>query len=67
MVLEILVGNHACNPHLGRSFLQNKYLTNPMVTPEDRVTKAAGALARALDNQMPLHMRKPTIQALSDL
>ncbi len=38
-----------------------------MVTPEDRVIEAAGALAQALDNSMPLHMCKSTIQALSNL
>jgi hypothetical protein len=38
-----------------------------MVTPEDRVNAPAGALAQALDNQMPPHMRESTIQALSDL
>jgi hypothetical protein len=38
-----------------------------MVTPEDRVIKAAGALARALDNRMPPHMSEFTIKALSDL
>jgi hypothetical protein len=40
------------------AFFKHKYLTNPMVTPEDRVIKAVGALARALDNQMPpTHVR----------
>ncbi len=38
-----------------------------MVTPEARVISAAGALARALDNQMPPHMCKSIIQALSGL
>jgi hypothetical protein len=52
---------------LGAAFFKHKYLTNPMVTPEDRVIEAAGALARALDNQMPPHMHKSTIQALSNL
>jgi hypothetical protein len=66
-VLEVLVSNHARNPHLGRSFFKHKYLTNPVVSPEDRVIEAAGALAQALDNQMPSHMPKSTIQALSDL
>jgi hypothetical protein len=51
----------------GAAFFKHKYLTNPAVTPEDRVIDAAGALARALDNQMPPHMCKSTIQALSDL
>jgi hypothetical protein len=52
---------------LGAAFFKHKYLTNPAVTPEDRVIEAAGALAQALDNQMPPHMHKSTIQALSDL
>jgi hypothetical protein len=34
----------------GAAFFKHKYLTNPAVTPEDRVIEAAGALARALDN-----------------
>jgi hypothetical protein len=38
-----------------------------MVTPEDRVLVAAGALTQALDNQMPPHMQESTIQALSNL
>jgi hypothetical protein len=45
----------------------HKYLINSRVTPEDRVIAAAGVLAQALDNQMPPHTRKSTIQALSDL
>jgi len=52
---------------LGAAFFKHKYLTNPTVTPEDRIIAAAGALARALDNQMPPHMHKSTIQALSNL
>jgi hypothetical protein len=52
---------------LGAAFFKHKYLTNPVVTPEDRVIKAAGVLAQALDNGMPPHMRKSTIQALSNL
>jgi hypothetical protein len=51
----------------GGAFFKHKYLTNPMVTPEDRVIAAAGELAQALDNQMPPHMHESTIQALSDL
>jgi hypothetical protein len=52
---------------LGAAFFKHKYLTNPVVTPEDRVIEAAGALAQALNNQMPSHMHKSTIQALSNL
>jgi hypothetical protein len=66
-VLEVLVGNHALNPRLGCSFLQTQIFDNPTVTPEDRVIEAAGALARALNNRMPPHMHKSTIQALSNL
>jgi hypothetical protein len=51
----------------GAAFFTHKYLTNPTVTPEDRVIEAAGALAQALNNQMPFHMRESTIQALSNL
>jgi hypothetical protein len=61
-----LVTTHATRIS-GAAFFKQKYLTNPTVTPEDRVIAAAGALAQALDNQMPPHMRKSTIQALSDL
>ena len=49
---------------LGAAFFKHKYLTNLAVTAEDRVIEAAGALARALDNQMPPQMHKSTIQAL---
>jgi hypothetical protein len=52
---------------LDAAFFKHKYLKNPMVTPEDRVIAAAGVLPQALDNQMPPHMRKSTIQALSNL
>jgi hypothetical protein len=51
----------------GIAFFKHKYLTNPAVTPEDRVIEAAGVLAQTLDNQMPPHMCKSTIQALSNL
>jgi hypothetical protein len=44
---------------LGTAYFKHKYLTNPRVTPEDRVI--------ALDHQMPPHMRESTIQALSNL
>jgi hypothetical protein len=46
---------------LGAAFFKHKYLTNPAVTPEDRVIKAAGVLTQALSNQMPPHMCKSTI------
>ena len=35
---------------LGAAFFKHKYLTNPVVTPEDMVIEAAGALAQALNN-----------------
>ncbi len=45
LVLEFwLVTTHA-TPILGAAFFKHKYLTNPAVTPEDRVIEAAGALA----------------------
>jgi hypothetical protein len=34
----------------GAAFFKHKYLTNPTVTPEDRVIETAGALPQALDN-----------------
>jgi hypothetical protein len=52
---------------LSAAFFKHNYLTNLTVTPEDRVIAAAGALAQGLGNQMPPHMHKSTIQALSDL
>jgi hypothetical protein len=52
---------------LGAAFFKHKYLINPMVTPEDRVIVSAGVLTQALDNQMPPHIHKSTIQALSNL
>jgi hypothetical protein len=54
-------------PISGAAFFKHKYLTNPTVTPEDRVIEAAGALAQTLDNRMPPHMHESTIQALSNL
>jgi hypothetical protein len=51
----------------GAAFFKHKYITNPTVTPQDRVIAAAGALAHALHNRMPPHMQAPTIQVLQDL
>ena len=51
----------------GAAFFKHKYITNPTITPEDRVIAAAGALAHALHNRMPPHMQAPTIQVLQDL
>jgi hypothetical protein len=51
----------------GTAFFKLKYLANPPVTPEDRIIPAVRVLAQAVDNQMPLHMCKSTIQALSNL
>jgi hypothetical protein len=43
-----------CATHIsGTAFFKCKYLTNPAVTPEDRVIEAVGALAGALDNWIP--------------
>ncbi len=57
-----------CTSHIsGAAFFKHKYLTNSMVTLEDRDIAAAGALTRALDNQIPPHMQEFTIQALSNL
>jgi hypothetical protein len=52
---------------LGAAFFKHKYLSNPAVTPEDRVIEAAGVLAQALNNQLPTHILESTIQALSNL
>jgi hypothetical protein len=51
----------------GAAFFKHKNLKKTAVSPEDRVIVAAGVLARALDNWMPPHMCKSTIQALSNL
>jgi hypothetical protein len=51
----------------GAAFFKHKYITNPTITPKDRVIAAAGALAHALHNWMPPHMQAPTIQVLQDL
>jgi hypothetical protein len=51
----------------GAAFFKHKYLTNPTVTPENRVVKAAGVPARALDNQMTPCMHESTIQAFSNV
>ncbi len=37
----------------GAAFFKHKYITNPTVTPKDRVIAAAGALAHALHNRPP--------------
>ncbi len=66
-MLEILVNNDTATRISGAVFFKHKYITNPTVTPKERVIVAAGALAQALDNQIPPHMQAPTIQALSDL
>jgi hypothetical protein len=52
---------------LGAAFFKHKYLTNPLVTPEDLVIAATKNLAQALETSIPQHLRVPTIQALKDL
>jgi hypothetical protein len=44
-------------------FFMHKYLTNPLVTPEDLVIAVAENLARALKTSIPQHLRVSTIQA----
>jgi hypothetical protein len=51
----------------GASFFKHKYLTNPLVTPEDLVVAAAKNLAQALKTSIPQHLQVSTIQALKDL
>jgi hypothetical protein len=48
-------------------FFKHKYLTNPLVTPEDLVISAAGNLTQSLETSIPQHLQVSTIQALKDL
>jgi hypothetical protein len=52
---------------LGPAFFKHKYLTNPLVTPENLVIAVAKNLALALETSIPQHLQVSTIQALKDL
>ncbi len=48
-------------------FFKHKYLTNPLVAPEEIIIAAAENLARVLETSIPLNLQVSTIQALKDL
>jgi hypothetical protein len=52
---------------LGATFFKHKYLTNPLLTPEDLVIAVAKNLARELETSIPQHLWVFTTQALKDL
>jgi hypothetical protein len=45
----------------GAAFFKRKYLTNPLVTPEDLVIAAAENLTQALKTSIPQHLQVSTI------
>jgi hypothetical protein len=47
------------------AFFKHKYLTNPLVTPENLVIAAAENLTQALKTSIPQHLQVSTIQALT--
>jgi hypothetical protein len=47
-------------------FFKHKYLTNPLVTPEDLVIAVAENLAQSLKTSIPQHLQVSTIQALKE-
>jgi hypothetical protein len=66
-VLEILINGNQATRISGAAFFKRKYLTNPLVAPEDLVIASAKNLAQALKISIPKHLRVLTIQALKDL
>ncbi len=51
----------------GAMFFKHKYLTNPLVTPEDLVIVTAGNLSWAFETSIHQHLLVFTLQALKDL
>jgi hypothetical protein len=51
----------------GAAFFKHKYLTNPLVTPEDQVIAAAACLKNALEGINQPQLNTSTLQALGDL
>ena len=52
---------------LGAVWFKHKYLTNPTVTPEDRIVAAIGGLAKTLTSKVPLQLRDTTLDKLRKL
>jgi hypothetical protein len=48
----------------GAVWLKHKYLTNPTVTPEDRIVTAIGGLAKTLNTKIPPQLRDKTMDKL---
>ncbi len=51
----------------GAAFFKHKYLTNPLVMPEDQVIAAAARLTNALQGINQPQLNTSTLQALGDL
>jgi hypothetical protein len=51
----------------GAAFFKHKYLTSPLVMPEDQVIAAAARLTNALQGINQPHLNTSTLQALGDL
>jgi hypothetical protein len=51
----------------GAAFFKRKYLTNPLVTPENQVIAAAACLTNALQGINQPQLNTSTLQALDDL
>ena len=51
----------------GAVWFKHKYLTNPTVTPEDRIVAAIGGLAKTLAEKVPRQLRDTTLDKLRKL
>ena len=52
---------------LATVFHKHKYITNPDITPEDRVISEDGKLADSLKGSMPPHLSETTIDQLDHI
>ncbi len=51
----------------GAVWIKHKYLTNPSVTPEDRIIVAIGGLAKTLRTNIPPQLHDDTVDKLQKL
>ena len=51
----------------GAVWFKHKYLTNPTVTPEDRIVAAIGGLAKSLKTKIPPQLQDMTLDKLQKL
>ena len=51
----------------GAVWFKHKYLTNPMVTPDDCIIAAIGGLAKTLTTKVPLQLRDTMLDKLRKL